>query len=155
LHGALVPGATCSVDVVFMPTSAGSKYADLSVSANPGGLVTALMDGMGMATGAVLDLQPTSVDFGAWLQRDISNPITFTLKNVGGSPSSQVSVRMAGKDPGDFPITNDSCTIALVPGQTCHFDVQFAPQTAGQKNGTVIATSQESMAQSTVTGVGQ
>lgn len=151
----LAPGAFCTLYVIMMPTTGGTKSASLEVSASPGGFVSAFLDGIGMDVGAKLDLQPTSVDFGNILRSMPSNPIPFTLKNVGGMPTSQVAVIMGGKDMGDFPITNDTCRTTLDPGQTCQFEVSFAPQAVGNRMATVIASCQESMAQSSVMGVGQ
>ena len=43
----LAGGASCTVDVTFKPTTAGSKAASLSVNASPGGPATATLSGTG------------------------------------------------------------------------------------------------------------
>jgi len=44
----LAPAATCTVDIEFSPTSAGSKTASLDVTGTPGGIATADLGGTGI-----------------------------------------------------------------------------------------------------------
>jgi len=60
---AVAPNALCTVNVVFKPTSAGTKNATLTVSAMPGGMTTVMLVGTAIVPGTVT-IDPKSNDYG-------------------------------------------------------------------------------------------
>jgi hypothetical protein len=62
LNAMLPATGSCMVDVVFSPTTAGSKTASLTATASPGGTAVAALSGIGQAPGS-LSFSPTSAGF--------------------------------------------------------------------------------------------
>lgn len=84
---------------------------------------------------------PSSVDFGA-VELDITaGPTTVTVQNTGTGPLTFITggVTLVGADPGQFSLTNDTCSsTTLVPSATCTADVSFTPTvTTGLKTASV------------------
>ncbi|MBA3464837.1 MAG: choice-of-anchor D domain-containing protein, partial [Deltaproteobacteria bacterium] len=130
----LPPAATCSVQVTFAPTSSGMKSATFTVSATPGGMTTAALDGEGTGMGA-LTLTSTQSSLGNVVVGQSGTVVsTFTATNTGTGPTGALSVIPAGSDPADFAKSMDMCTgMTLAPAASCTFQVRLAPQRAGAK----------------------
>jgi hypothetical protein len=128
---ALGPQATCVVTVKLYPSTAGTKNATLIVSGSPGGSAVATLIGVG-TTPAQLDIKPVSYDFGSWAPGTTSSNATFTVTNVGGSPTAAPTVTVTGADLGAFAIIANVCTKTMGPGDTCQVLMAFlAPTTIG------------------------
>jgi hypothetical protein len=147
--GDLSAGFTCTVDVVFSPTTTGLRAAALTVADAGGDKLVFEFEG----TGKNLALAPppgfTGVD-NAWSYPftpvgGASAATTFTL--LAGSAESGIVVSLAAIPglesefaPGDFTITGDSCTGALAAGGSCNIDVEFTPTAAGLRSAVLTAT---------------
>src|SRR5262249_2341646 len=82
-HMPLQPGAACTIDVIFEPTSLGSKSANLDLSATPGGTLSVPLTGQG-GTPPNLTISPTpTYNFGNVLQGTDSQTQRFTVTNTG------------------------------------------------------------------------
>src|SRR5262245_47432704 len=80
----------------------------------------------GAPSAAELTVSPTEVDFGPVVVGEASLPITFTVTNVGGMPSGEVSASMS--DPVSYSVVGGTCAGAsLDPGASCTVLVQFNP----------------------------
>jgi hypothetical protein len=120
----LMPNATCTITVYFLPTSPGLKSATLTVTGDHVKLSVPLN---GNATSlAMLTMTPTMQEFGS-VQFGMTNVQPFTVKNDGGQASGKLSANIIGASSAGFSISNNTCVDVLNPGETCNILVTFAP----------------------------
>lgn len=136
----LAPNATCTVQVTFRPTVAGSRSASLAVAASPGGSPAASLSGTG-ATPGVLSISPTTRDFGSVLQNTMGPTQVFTVTNTGGSTTSAITIDIGGTQANQFNKTADGCSgMTLGAGNSCMVSVRFEPSSTGPKSGSLTAS---------------
>ncbi|HEY4178816.1 MAG TPA: choice-of-anchor D domain-containing protein [Kofleriaceae bacterium] len=135
---ALQPSSTCSFTVTFTPAAVGSRSALFDVTATTGGTITAAVSGTGLAA-AQLDITPALQPFGSVIVNQSSSDVTFTVKNIGGVPTSVVSHTITG-DSTQFPLVSSDCTAVLAPNATCSIIRHFTPTSAGAKQATITVT---------------
>ncbi|MCC6997727.1 MAG: choice-of-anchor D domain-containing protein, partial [Deltaproteobacteria bacterium] len=159
--GTLGAGATCTVTIAFNPGSAGAKTASLNVTATPGGLAAASLNGTGQ-TPAALTLTappPNSVAFGA-VPIGSSSTMTYRVSNTGQQTSSAITLTLTGTDFTLLTGVAGDCasgTTTLTGGATCNARVRFAPTMNVARTGTlgVSATTGGAPPQLSLTGMGQ
>jgi len=137
---ALAGGALCTIAVNFRPTISGASSASLSVSATPGGTVSAALSGSA-PTPALLEFRPPPADFGS---AAIGTPLTqtVTLFNSGGTASSAIALQVAGTNASEFTITPGSACqgASLQPAMTCSLQVVFTPTAVGTRSASLSAS---------------
>lgn len=122
----LSAGATCNILVAFRPTMIGLVTGTLTVTDNaPGSPQTASLTGYG----TVVQLSPSSLNFGTVTVGQSSSPMNITLTNKGSNQSLSIT-GIISTDPTDFPETNN-CPSSLGAGLSCTITVTFTPQTTG------------------------
>ncbi len=133
----LAGGASCTLTMVFNPTSVGVKSELLTLNYNDGAVATsasiALMGDS--TTPAVLALSdPNPYSFGGVATSLSANRI-FTLANFGTATATAISeVGLAAPfafTGGVFPGVGGTCTTLLAAGATCLLDIEYAPTTVG------------------------
>ena len=142
LQATLAPLATCSIGVQFSPISAGAKTGTLSVSANPGGALSAPLGGTGLAPGALV-IAPAVFTFPDTAAGFSSPSQTFTVTNSGGVPvgtSTALATVLGGVNSQDFGIASNTCAATLAGGASCTVVMVFAPKTTGAKSATLNLT---------------
>jgi hypothetical protein len=72
----------------------------------------------------VMPLNPTFPDTAPGNQ---SGPLTVSVKNAGGLTSGPPTISIAGRDPSNFAIANNTCTAPLLSGAVCQVTLVFAP----------------------------
>ncbi len=151
----LAGGGTCIVTVVFRPTTAGVKNANLVVSGSPGGSAMATLIGTGQSPGT-LTITPSTLSFGNQVNGTPTALQTFTVQNTGTVATSALTVTKAGTDPADFVKGTDTCnTMTLAGGAMCTINVTFNPTSAGSKAASfVISASTGGSVNGSVTGTG-
>jgi hypothetical protein len=80
---------------------------------------------------------------------------TVTMSNPG--PEDEVFAAapgLAGTNPDEFSITNNTCTGTIVSGDSCHFDVTFSPTIAGAASALVQFSAAPVIADYQVSGTG-
>jgi len=122
----LAAGASCTLNVSFVPTVKGtvagalSAFTDAALAAPPVGLTGI---GSGTATPNV-SLTPTILDFGNQEAGTESPVKTVTLKNTSGSASLTVTSVAASAG----YASTDTCAGKIIPaGGTCTISVKFQP----------------------------
>lgn len=129
----LAAGASCTVEVRYAPSAAGTHSGSLSVTSSPGGTVTAALQGAAVAP-ASLRLTPTSQSFGSVVTGSSSADVTFTLRNAGGIATGTISQSLTGANASEFRVVTSTCAGApLDGGDTCTVVVRFSPSSAGTK----------------------
>jgi hypothetical protein len=125
----LAVGASCTISVLFRPTAAFTRTADVSISddatASP---QTVTLTGTGNQVG----LSPKSIDFGSVVVGQKSAPLSFTLKNVGMGTLDINLIGISGTDKRDYSETNN-CGNRLAPGASCQVTVTFMPLAKGKR----------------------
>ena len=142
--GSLAAGANCSINISFTPTAAGSRQGTLTVSDNAATNPQSVsLTGTGVAPQAVLS--PTSLSFGDQSVGTTSSPQSVTLSNNGSVPIAISGISTSG----DFAQTN-SCGSTLAAGTSCSITVTFAPETSGNRPGTLAVSDNASGSPQTV-----
>jgi len=78
---------------------------------------------------AAATFTPTTASFGS-VPTGTSSATSVTFTNGGGSSMTITNIYIAGLNPGDFTIANNSCPVAtglLGPGNSCTVNVTFKP----------------------------
>ena len=147
----LAPGATCSIQVSFAPSTTGALQGSLTVFANvPTGQVIASLSGTGLPAGNVV-LLPTSLAFGSSLIGTPTAAQNLTISNTGG-----VSVHLqTPTTTGDFPITANTCGASLAPNSGCTVSIAFKPTAAGGRVGVFIISDDAGTQTAQLSGNGQ
>src|SRR5882762_2124711 len=130
----LAAGATCSISLVFTPSSLGAASATLTVVHNAyGSPTTASLSGTGINPVA---LSPSSLTFGAQNIGTTSTNKTIQVTNIQAVALSINSIQTTG----NFSETN-SCPISpatLAAGGSCSVAVSFSPLAAGTLTGQLL-----------------
>ncbi len=154
-NATLAPTLSCTMGVVFMPTSAGVKSAQLQVVGSPGGTVTASLSGRGLAQ-AALSVVPATRDYGTTIVGTQGASQVFTVSNTGGVATTVPTAVVSGTNPTNFVITANTCTAAIPAGGTCAVTVRFDPSASGARSGSlVVSASTGGSTTATLSGTGQ
>jgi hypothetical protein len=151
--GSSVPGgSTCTISVVFTPTSGGSKTATLDVNAGGGaGTQTVALSGTGGTSSYTVS--PTSLAFGSITRNTVSAAQSVTVMNGGSAALPITSIALEGTNRGQFKQTN-TCGSSVPGGSSCTISVKFAPTSAGSKTATLNVTAAGSTQKATLGGTG-
>jgi hypothetical protein len=134
----LPPGSTCSVSVIFRPTSTGSKTASLTVVAADGaGTKQVALSGTGVKS--AMSFSPTSLSFGNQAKGTNSAAKTVMIINTGTVVLPILSIKFGGTNPGQFKQTND-CPAQVLVGESCTVSVTFNPTSRGTKSASLKIT---------------
>jgi hypothetical protein len=139
---------TCTINVVFAPTTASALVGTLTVTGNvavAGSPVS--LSGTGSAATATATVSPSALGFGNWLTGATSAPLTVTVTNTGNvalaggtfafvGGTSQPFSRITN---GSFPASAPNCGTTLAAGAACTIKVVFRPATATAFNSTLTA----------------
>ena len=135
----LIPGASCTFDVVFLPKAAGPRSGQIHLTTQSrSSLPTVSLHGIGEAVALEL-LLPDDLHYGEQPVGTSSAAKTVSLLNFG---SGDINVTSVIPDNVDFEIGTDTCTGQLVaPNMGCGFDVLFKPTGAGAQSGHIVVSS--------------
>ena len=138
------PGGSCRVQVMLLPTELGPLSGTLTVSEFGFGGASVQSSLSGAGGDAVLDPSPAGADMGTLIVGQPSQPVSFSITNVGFGPTSVAGLFVRGDHPKDFKIVSSGCAGAtLAIGKACSVDVVFTPTAAGHRTATIIAATLE------------
>jgi len=124
--GAIQPGDSCPVNITFSPNLPfGNKTASLAVSFNAPKKALVNVKLLGQLPPPKISVSPKALNFGNVQLGNQSAIKTVTLKNTGASDLTVSSVKVSGKNAGDFNV-NNHCSV-VSSKKTCTVDVVFAP----------------------------
>jgi sugar lactone lactonase YvrE len=124
---------TCSINVVFTPTSIGASTGTLTVSDSQLGLQqTAALTGTG--TAAAIQISPAVLNFGSQTLTTTSAAQAITIQNTGMAALAISGIVTSG----DFA-TSSNCA-SIPAGSECSLIVTFTPTATGALTGTVTFT---------------
>jgi hypothetical protein len=140
----LNPGNNCNVGVNFNPSGAGTFNAQLELSND--GTVNPLVIPLSATAlaGPNAVISPVQASFGDVAIGSASAPRAFTIENGGDYPLQVQQIFVLSGTPQLFPISADSCSShVLSPAATCQLTVEFHPNGAGERQGTVFVITNE------------
>ena len=143
----LAEKSSCTISVVFQPTSAGdSKAATLTVNASPGGPATTSLAGNGLSPASVHVNAGAgfSSDFGSLVVGSPAQTQQFVVTNTGQQASSALTIALQGTDFRLVTPTGLDCVslpasnaTTLAPNGSCTVRVTFTPTAAVLRTGTL------------------
>jgi hypothetical protein len=154
----LQPKHSCSIFVIYAPTSVGSSLATLNVMDSAVGNPQQYgVNGAGIApptpTPAVaLNPAGTFNLAGTTTQGTTAAPQNLIVSNTGTGPLHVTAIAMSGLNAGDFSLAGSNCLgAAVAAGTNCSVLVTFAPQASGIRTTTLTITDDAANSPQTVT----
>jgi hypothetical protein len=147
---AVAVGASCTVEVKFLPTATGTRTGVLTVYGNiSGGQATAALTGTG-TTAATIILDPITLSFISTNVGAISTAQNITISNTGGVTATLGNPAVTA----NFDITANTCGPSLAPGVGCTVSIAFQPTVSGTQNGSFNITDSVGTQTASLTGLG-
>ena len=143
-------GATCTVEVIFLPTAAGTRNGVLTVYGNVvGGQATAALTGTATFAATVV-LTPSSLTFPATTVGATSAVQNITVANTGGTSATLQLPTVSG----DFTLAANLCGSTLAPQTSCTLSIAFHPTVSGARTGTLTVVDSAGTQVAALTGSG-
>ncbi len=122
----LAGNSSCSIQVTFKPTGAGTFKATLLANDDaPGSPQSIPLNGT--APGASALLTPASLTFGNQTEGSTSTPWTVNLTNNSSTTLSIASRSIGGADAAAFSIQGQTCGATLAGNSSCSYSITFTP----------------------------
>jgi len=124
----------------FTPTVPGTVNCAVTVHLNNGtSTKTVTLSGTGTVPPKDIDVTPTSAAFGDVRRNTDSTPITFTVRNVGGTAMTVSSV----SKPPSYQMTGSAGPYNLAAGASQTYSLICSPTVVGSVNGNFTVTSDD------------
>ena len=153
----LAISGTCTINVTFSPTNAGTRTAALTITDSASGSPQSVtLSGTGQVTATSISVSPSSLTFATQNTGTTSASQTVAIKNTGNQAITISSVALGGTNAGDFAETNN-CPASLAVSGRCSISVTFKPTAAGTRAAalTITDTATGSPQSVTLSGTGQ
>lgn len=136
---ALNPGQSVTLQVQFLPASAGAAAGELTINSNStsGNAAIVTLNGTGVTANPQLTVSVASLEFGS-VTLNTSTTQSVTLTSTGTSAVTVNSLSISG---GGFSILGGSFPLTLNPNQTATLQIQFLPTSAGAVAGQLTINS--------------
>jgi hypothetical protein len=137
----LQPTESCSAQITFLPTTAGTSNATVTFIDDSGSVAgsTQVVDLQGNALLPNIQATPSSVSFPDVALGRITDATHVILKNTGDADLTVSGLHLGGAAPKSFVLGNETCTgAAIAPGGTCTLNVRFAPRRLGGRLATLV-----------------
>ena len=137
----LQPSQSCSAQITFLPTTAGTSNATVTFTDDDGSVAgsTQVVALQGNALLPNIQATPTSVSFPDVALGRISSVRQVIIKNTGAADLTVSGLHLAGAAPKSFVQRKQTCTgPAIAPGGTCTVNVRFAPRRLGGRLATLV-----------------
>jgi hypothetical protein len=126
-------GGSCTLTIIFKPTTIGSLSGSVSVMDN----ASASPQKISLkGTGTAFQLMPSGLNFGNQPVGTTSLSQTITLSNKSDGIVSITSISIAGANAGDFHQSN-TCGTSVASGASCFIKVTFKPAATGARTAAV------------------
>jgi hypothetical protein len=130
--GAVAVNGTCTVNVTFTPSAAGSRPGTLSFTHNGGGIATVSLTGTGQVASATL----SDASF-ATTQVGSNSTAVSTLTNTGIGSITVTAPTAASVTGTDFTFVSTTCATSLAANGTCTTTVRFSPTATTARTGSL------------------
>lgn len=122
------PNSSCTINVVFKPTTTGAITGVLSIKTATAGTYSVKLSG----TGVVPTVTPTNLNFGNQAHGTKSHSQPVTIANSGSGALSITSITIS--TPNQFSQTNN-CGASVAANSSCTINVVFDPTVKGTYSG--------------------
>lgn len=150
-------GSSCTVNLSFRPTAAGTRNGTLTFAHNgAGGRSDVSLSGTGVSTTPVASASPATLTFSS-VVGTASLPLRVTLSNTGTGNLVLSSLALGGTHASDFGLAGSSTCSAittLAGGSSCAIDVVFTPGATGSRSSTLTVAHNATGGPTTLTLVG-
>jgi Abnormal spindle-like microcephaly-assoc'd, ASPM-SPD-2-Hydin len=139
----LNPNQSVTLQVQFLPTSAGTANGQVMINSNSstGNTTVINLSGAGTITASPqLSVSAATLSFGSVTVNTAATQ-TLTLTSTGNSP---VTVNSAAISGAGFAIVSGAFPVTLNPNQSATLQVQFVPSTTGSFSGQITISSNSS-----------
>ncbi len=130
-------GGSCTLQVSFTPTVAGTRNAAVTITHNAtGGTSAVSLVGTGALAPAVASVTPTALSFTQTLN-STSIAQAVTVRNTGGQPLTLGAIGISGANAAEYMIgAASTCSTGTVlnGGANCNLQVTFRPTVAGARS---------------------
>lgn len=135
----LAAGASCSLNIYFTPTFAGTYSSNLNLGYNNGAVTTStssILSGIAEDNANLyLDKYGDTLSFSTVVVGAFQD---LTIKLSNGGSASSTSLLSVSSTSSHFIIQNNPCPSSLVSGESCTLTIRFAPQSGqGSKTGSL------------------
>jgi hypothetical protein len=143
----LANGSSCTVQVVFSPSTAGGASATLVISSSSPGVAAASVPlaGAGQAQSGI-SVQPAQLSFSVVAPGQSSSPQTVTVTNNSKTTANSLALLVSAP----FSLVNNTCSASLAAGASCTAEVVFSPTVNGTFTGSLAVASSLQSASTTV-----
>jgi beta-propeller repeat-containing protein/ASPM-SPD-2-Hydin domain-containing protein/HYDIN/CFA65/VesB family protein len=158
--GGMLPGATCSIFVQFVPVATGTFQAQINVTDNSQGIAGTVqviaVTGTAIPAAPVASVTPATLTFATQAVGTTSGTQTVTLTNSGSAPLNLTNLAVTGSNAASFGFYAGgakACPLpsgAVAAGTDCTILVDFIPQGPGPVTATFSFTDNASGSPQTV-----
>ena len=133
--------STCTINVTFTPTSAGTPSATLQIASNAVNSPTSvsLSGSVTSSSGPALQISPSSITFPSTTIGSSSPAQTITITNNASGPVTLTGATISGTSGAGFGVSGN-CTGTLNAGRSCTLSVSGTPSGASG-TGSLVVTS--------------
>jgi hypothetical protein len=141
-------GQQSTINVAFMPASAGLASGNISILSNaPTSPTSVSLSGTGIASTFTLGISPANLTFGNVTTGTSSAAQSVTITNTGNSNVTISQINLSGVG---YSMTGGNAPVTLSPSQTITVVVQFSPTTDGAASGSITLVSNASGSPATI-----
>ena len=147
---------SCTINVTFTPTAAGSRSAAVTITDNAAGSPHSFtLSGTGASAPApVVSLSTSSLTFASQTLNTTSGSQTVTLTNTGNAALNISSLTITGANSGDYAQTNTCGSSVAANNGNCSISVTFTPTATGARAASVTISDNATGTPHTITLTG-
>jgi Cep192 domain 4/HYDIN/CFA65/VesB-like, Ig-like domain/IPT/TIG domain len=141
----LAAGASCAIQVQFVPATAGTLTASLALTSNASNSIPAITltgTAVNPATGGALTTIHLSLNNLYFYNRAVNStsaPDSIMVKNTGKAALTVSSLTLIGLQPTSF-LVSSTCGSSVAVGGSCTMNVSFVPRVIGTNTATLVLT---------------
>jgi hypothetical protein len=148
----LRPATSCTINVLFNPTTAGSRTGAITMTDTATGSPhTVNLSGTGVTDVMTATITPGNLAFGSQPLGLASSSQNVVLTNTGDVPINPV-ISITGTNSGDFPPPPPCGPVA--PARFCTISVTFTPTATGARSATLTVTDEAGTQSVSLAGTG-
>ena len=136
----LQPSGSCSAQITFLPTTAGTSNATVTFTDDDGSVAgsTQVVNLQGNALLPNIQATPATVSFPDVALGRVTSVTHVIITNTGSADLNISGLHLAG-NARSFVLGRQTCTgAAITPGGTCRVNVRFAPRKLGGRLATLV-----------------
>jgi hypothetical protein len=147
----LAASASCTANILFKPTTAGTRTATLNFNDSAGNSPQQVsLTGLGRSASGVVSGTPASLSFSSTNVGSTSGSQSITVTNSTANAVTLSAAALSGTDAGDFAVSSTTCGSTLGASASCTDAIVFKPEASGALSATWEITSSSSSTPLTV-----